>query len=150
MITEQAIVTRRDGNRVEIELERTSACGKCELNQGCGTGAVGRLLGRRSRPLVIETEHNLSPGDRLRLGLPETALVRASLVSYGLPLLFMIAAGLLVSAFGLAEGWVALFSIAGFAAGFNLSARLARKLEAYDITPYILEVEVNPDTRTGS
>ncbi len=150
MITEQAIVTRRDGNRVEIELERTSACGKCELTQGCGTGAIGRLLGRRGKPLVIETQRNLNPGDRLQLGLPEAALVRASLITYGLPLLLMIAAGLLSASAGLADGWVALVSIAGFAAGFNLAARLARKLEAYTLTPYIMEIEVNPDARSGS
>ena len=150
MITEQAIVTRRDGNRVEIELERGSACGHCELNQGCGTGAIGRLLGRRSKPLVIETERDLNPGDRLQLGLPEAALVRASLITYGLPLLAMVVTGLLAAALGLSEGWITLTAIAGFAIGFKLAARLTRALEAYSITPYILEIEVNPDTRSGS
>ncbi len=150
MITEQAIVTRRDGNRVELELERGSACGHCELNQGCGTGAIGRLLGRRGKPLVIETERDLNPGDRLQLGLPEAALVRASLVTYGLPLLLMLATGLVAAASGLAEGWIALASIAGFAIGFKLAARLTRSLEAYALTPYIMEIEVNPDARSGS
>ena len=150
MITEQAIVTRRDGNRVEIEIERGSACGHCELNQGCGTGAIGRLLGNRGKPLVIETERDLNPGDRLQLGLPETALVRASLVTYGLPLLAMFAAGLAAAALGLSEGWLTLASIAGFAIGFKLAARLARSLEAYTLNPYIMQIEVNPGTRQGS
>lgn len=150
MITEQAIVTRRDGNRVEIRLERGSACGHCELNQGCGTGAIGRLLGRRGKPLVIETDRDLNPGDRLQLGLPETTLVRASLLTYGLPLLAMVVAGLAAAALGLAEGWVTLTAIAGFAIGFKLAARLTRSLEAYSLTPYIMEIEVNPDTGSGS
>ena len=107
MITQQATVLRRDGNRVEIELEAASACGKCELNQGCGTGAIGRLLGRRSRPLLIETERALQPGDRVQLALPEAALARVSLLTYGLPLLAMVVCGLVASASGLAEGWVA-------------------------------------------
>ncbi len=145
MITEQAIVTRRDGNRVEIELERGSACGNCEMNQGCGTGAIGRLLGRRSRPLVIETEQPLRPGDRVQLGLPEAALVKASLLTYGLPLLAMVAAGLVAAASGLGDGWVALTAVVGFAAGFKLAARLSRSLEACRLTPYIMEIELNPD-----
>ena len=97
MITEQAIVTRCNGKQVELELQRGSACGQCELNRGCGTGALGRLLGKRSKPLVIETDHVLKPGDRLQLGLSESALVKASLTIYGLPLLGMVMAGLLAS-----------------------------------------------------
>ena len=102
MITESAIVTHRNGSRVELKLQRASACGGCELNQGCGTGALGRLLGHRSKPVVIETDRELEPGDQLVLGLSETALVKASLTIYGLPLLGMVIAGLLAAWGGLA------------------------------------------------
>ena len=78
MITESAVVTRRDGKLVELELQRNSTCGQCELSKGCGTGALGRLLGHRSKPIVIETDHDLKPGDRLQLGLSESALVIGS------------------------------------------------------------------------
>jgi sigma-E factor negative regulatory protein RseC len=90
MITESAVVTRRDGKLVELELQRNSTCGQCELSKGCGTGALGRLLGHRSKPILIETDHDLKPGDRLQLGLSESALVKASLTIYGLPLLGMV------------------------------------------------------------
>lgn len=150
MITEQAIVTGRDGNRVEIELQRVSACGGCELNQGCGTGALGRLLGRRTKPLVIETRQDLKPGDHLELALSEAALVKASLLAYGLPLLCMIAAGLCAAALGAAELWVAILAVAGFYLGFKFAAHCTSVLEQGALIPYIVRIDVNPAQRSGS
>lgn len=145
MITEQAIVTRCNGKQVELELQRGSACGQCEMNRGCGTGALGRLLGKRSRPLVIETNHVLKPGDRLQLGLSESALVKASLMMYGLPLLGMIAAGLLASLVALSDALVALVAGIGFIAGFKIAAYFSRTLEQDRLTPYIVDIQVNPE-----
>ena len=144
MITEQAIVTRCDGNRVELELQRGSACGQCELSQGCGTGALGRLLGKRSKPLVIETDRDLKPGDKLQLGLSESALVKASLIVYGLPLLGMVAAGLIASFAVVSEVLIALAAGAGFIAGFKLASYLSHPLEHDLQTPYIVDIQVNP------
>ena len=144
MITEQAVVTRCDGKRVEVRLQRGSACGHCELSQGCGTGALGRLLGHRSKPLIIETRHELKPGDKLVLGLSESALVKASLTIYGLPLLGMIAAGLPVAHYNMAEFLVALAAIAGFFVGIKLASYLSRRLEHGQLTPYIVDVRMNP------
>ena len=144
MITEQAIVTRCDGKRVELELQRGSACGQCELSQGCGTGALGRLLGKRSKPLVIETDRDLKPGDRLQLGLSESALVKASLTIYGLPLLGMVTAGLIASFAVVSEVLVALAACAGFIAGFKFARYLSLVLEHDRLTPYIVEIQVNP------
>jgi len=145
MITEQAIVTRCNGKQVELELQRGSACAGCELSQGCGIGALGRLLGKRSKPLVIETDRDLKPGDRLQLGLSESALVKASLTIYGLPLLGMIAAGLLASFAAVSETLVTLAAGVGFIGGFKLAVYLSRLLEHDRLTPYIVKIEVNPE-----
>ena len=106
MLTEPAIVTRCGDNLIEVELQRQSACGGCELAKGCGTGALGRLLGHRSKPLVIESAQSLMPGDRVMLGLSEAALVKASLLVYGLPILGMLAGGLLVYGLFDAGEWI--------------------------------------------
>ena len=150
MITEQAVVTRRQGSQVEVRLLRESACGHCELSRGCGTGAIGRLLGNRSRPLVLESREALEPGDRLELGLSESVLVRASLVTYGLPLLGMIAAAMVAVSSGFAEPFVVLFSIAGLYAGMKAAARILRRLEGGGTTPYIVDIRVNSKTNPES
>ena len=144
MLTEAAIVTRRDGTRVELELQRGSACGGCELSQGCGTGALGRLLGRRSKPLFIETEQQLEPGDEVLLALSESALVKASLTLYGLPLLGMVLAGLLAVSVAAAEWLVVVAAVTGFYAGYRTAAYLTNRLEDGQSTPYIMKIRVNP------
>ncbi len=150
MITERAVVTRCEGGQAEIMLQRASACGDCELSQGCGTGALGKLLGNRSRPLLIDTQQDLKPGDNLLLGLSESALVSASLTVYGLPLLAMVVAGLLAALLGVGENWVTLASITGFVAGYKLASHLTKKLEAGRLTPYIVDIRVNPASLSGS
>lgn len=144
MITEAAVVTRCGDGQIEVQLQRASACGDCELSQGCGTSALGRLLGNRSRPLLIQTRQKLKPGDRLLLGMSEAALVRASLIVYGMPLLAMVLAGLVAAFFGLADSWVALSSIAGFLAGYKIATYLARRLEVGKSSPYIVDIRMNP------
>ena len=144
MITEQAIVTRCDGDMIEVRLERQTVCDRCELGQGCGTGALGRLLGGRNRPLLLQNRQRLQPGDRLRLRLSEAALVRISLAVYGLPLLGALAAGVAAALAGLGEPAVVAFCAAGFYAGFRFAARWAKRLETERIAPYIVDITLNP------
>ena len=144
MLTESALVTRRDGDRVELELQRSSACDHCELNQGCGTGALSRLLGRRSRPLVIQTDRDCKPGDRVLLELPESALVRASLLLYGLPLLGLVLGGLLAALLAVPEWLVVGIALLGLFVGFKFASRTTQRLEQGGQTPYIRVIQVNP------
>ena len=151
MLSEPAIVKRRVDDRVEVELVRESACAGCDLNQGCGTGALGRLLGKRKRPLLVSSERELHPGDRVVLSLPEAALVRVSLLVYGLPLL-----GMLVGA-GVAHLWLALpewqvvaFGAAGFFLGFRGASRLVGGLAQRQLLPTVIDIEMNPGPGPGS
>lgn len=150
MLTEAAIVTHRHGKRVELELQRGSACGSCELSQGCGTGALGRLLGRRSQVLFIETEQDLEAGDEVLLALSESALVKASMTLYGLPLLGMVLAGLLADSVSAAEWLVVIAAVAGFYAGYRIAAYLTNRLEGGQLTPYIMDIQVNRRAEAGS
>jgi len=145
MITEQAVVTRRDGARIEVRLVRESVCSGCELGKGCGTGALGRLLGNRSRPLSVECGEPLEPGDRIELQLSESALVRASLALYGLPLLGMLAAGIGAALAGLPELAVAAISICGLYLGIRLSSRYSARLDREGVKPRVVDVRTNFD-----
>ena len=150
MLTETARVIQRRGNRVELELLRASACGQCELRQGCGTGSLARLLRRRARPLVIETDRECQPGDEVRLALPESALVSASLALYGLPLLGLVLGGLLASLVFRQEWLIGLIACAGFVGGMSAASVRARRLEENGQTPYITSVKANSSGPPGS
>ncbi len=152
MITEQAIVRRAAGARVELELQRDSSCGGCELRDGCGVGALGRLLGRRRNSLVIETDRRLRPGDSVMLELPERALVRLSLLVYGLPVAGLLGGALLPAALwpDAPDAVAVVCGAAGFCVGAKLAARRSARLPRGALLPKIVDIEVNPANRSGS
>ena len=145
MITETATVTKIDGRQVEIEMQRQSVCGGCELNSGCGTGAIGRLLGRRNKPLKIFNQMKLMPGDQVVIGIRERAYLNASLIIYGLPLLGLIVGGLLSQwIFGESD----LIALIGAAIGLSFSliasAMAAKYRFSEQVNPKILQVIGEP------
>jgi len=145
MIEEQAIVSGLDGELAIIRMQRQSACSQCELNKGCGTGAIGRLLGHRSKPLAIRNDYDLKTGDRVLLGLPDRAFLKASLLIYGLPLVALIGSGLLAQwAFTGSELSVYILSTAGFIAGLWVSGWIAKNHYSQQFNPQILEVGSEP------
>lgn len=151
MVKEQATVTGLDGNWALIQMQRQSACSHCELSNGCGTGVIGRLLGLRSKPVKIKNEYQLKPGDSVILGLPEEALLKASLLIYGLPLLGLIVGGMLAFWItGKSDLYAFVFASAGFVTGFQISARLARKQYSNQFSPQILQVRSEPIIQLNS
>jgi sigma-E factor negative regulatory protein RseC len=145
MIKEQAKVISRQGRWIEVQMQRQSACNHCELNQGCGTGAIGRLLGHRSKPLMIESSFDLEPGDRVILGMPDSSFLKASLLIYGLPLFSLLLSAIVGQwLFEASEIKVLVMTIMGFGGGFLVSARLARKNFASQFDPQILEINSEP------
>lgn len=151
MISEQAVVIRSDQNWVEIQPQRESICGHCELNKGCGTGALAKLLANRSRPIRLNNEQGLSPGDRVTIGLEERGLMLASLLVYGLPLIGMMAAALVVDLFfGGNELLMIAAAAAGFIGAYKATDAIANSYLASAMTPKILTVIVNPDNESRS
>ena len=145
MIEEQAIVTGLDGDLAMIQMQRHSACSHCELSKGCGTGAIGRMLGHRSKPLAIRNNFNLKVGDSVLLGLPDKAFLKASLLIYGLPLIALMGGGLLAQwAVAESELSVIIFSTVGFITALSLSGIIAKKYFSRQFDPHILEVGGEP------
>lgn len=145
MIEEKAVVTGVVGNLAMIEVQRKSTCSHCELSRGCGTGAIGRLLGHRNKPLTISNKYDLKPGDRVLLGMPDKAFLKASLLIYGMPLLGMMAGGLLAQwLFGSSEMVTIILATTGFAAGLAFSANIAKRRFLPQFNPVILESNGEP------
>lgn len=145
MMKEQAMVTGLDGCWAIVQMQRKNTCSHCELNKGCGTGAIGKLLGHRSKPIRIKNEYALAPGDNIVLGLPDRVFLKASLLIYGLPLLGLIVAGMLAQViFGESELLSLVFAVVGFLAGLQISASLAQNQYAEQLSPRILKVRGEP------
>ncbi len=106
MITERArVVDISESGQLELEVQRQTACGNCEVQGACGVGALGRLLGIRKPRLSLPGNATVKKGDIVTIGIPEGALVRTSLLLYLLPLVSLLLVAVLgESVFNLAEG----------------------------------------------
>lgn len=139
MIEEHALVTAIEKDLVTLQLQRRSACDACQLNAGCGTGSLGRLLGFRPRPLTIRTQLELKPGDQVLVALEERAFLVAGGLVYLLPLaglfLFAIFADLVL---GLTDGSVVAAALVGLFAGFRVSGWLSQRVFQRSMNPRVV------------
>lgn len=123
LVEEVGCVTGSYAGGVWVEVERHSACDGCHVRRGCGSAQLARLARTAPVRLAVDTPLRLSPGDRVRLGLRAADLTRASLLAYGVPLLFALGA-----AAGL-ELWLASDALSGlgFMAGLMAGAAWLRR-----------------------
>jgi sigma-E factor negative regulatory protein RseC len=93
VIEESGRVVATDGDKAWVETSRRSNCGSCEA-KGCGTGALSQVLGRKTQQLKVINTIGAQPGDRVILGISESALIKGSLAVYLVPLLALLAGGM--------------------------------------------------------
>jgi sigma-E factor negative regulatory protein RseC len=136
MIEEIARVKALRGHQAVVEVMRQSGCQSCQLNGSCGTGSLGRLLGFKSRPLLIDNEHDLAVGDSVVIALQENAYVLASTLVYLLPLALMLAFAILAELVLQApDAVVAVVAVGGLAIGLVLAAQLSRRYFSHWLRP---------------
>jgi len=139
MIEETVRVVAVDADAVWIEARRQSACGRCAARSGCGHGLLDEL---RSGPVVdLRLPRGASPatlaaGDQVVVGIDESALLRASLRVYGLPLLGLLLGAGAGDLVGGSDALAALGAGVGVLTGFLL-ARAFRDDDGIE-TPRIL------------
>jgi sigma-E factor negative regulatory protein RseC len=119
-----------DGQRVLVEVERRSACGGCESTGNCGVSALGGWFSRGTSRLRLRTSLPIRAGEAVVIGLEESALLRASLLLYLLPIVALIAGAVGGTVLGGSRGdWPAIAGgLLGFAAGLAVSRRQSAAL----------------------
>lgn len=90
MIEEDARVIAIKGEIAEVEAQRRGSCGSCAAKGACGTSLLDRFLGRRPLQLRVQNDLGANLGDLVVIGVPESALLRAAVAAYLVPLLALI------------------------------------------------------------
>lgn len=108
------------GTAVRVQAYGPGNCERCASGQGCGGGILSRLIGHRRPDVEADSRvADLRVGDTVIVGIPEDALVSASIRVYLLPLVAMFGFGAFAHHILEAhELLVALFALAGLAAAF--------------------------------
>ncbi|MDM7859757.1 SoxR reducing system RseC family protein [Alteromonas sp. ASW11-36] len=145
MIEEVGKVIAVERDEIIVETEIKTTCGSCEAQQNCGTGTIAKALAPRRETLRFSTELPVQVGSKVRLGIPETALLKASIWLYVIPLLGLIVGGALFSwvlpIFGLVhEGWVIASTILAALAAFVWVSATVKQRELQQYQPRLLGV----------
>lgn len=128
-ISAQGIVLKQEHGRVQLSVQRQSACKACSESQQCGS----KQEDLRAQSIWLDSKRPLAIGQVVAVSMPENALLRAALLMYGLPLLGLLS-GLLAGA-ALGDIIAMIFALAGLLCGLLVARYLSHRF----ITPIRLQ-----------
>ncbi|MEW5725682.1 MAG: SoxR reducing system RseC family protein [Thermodesulfobacteriota bacterium] len=118
MMTETALVVQTQGRRARVRVQRNEACASC-----AAAGACQAMGGGKEVEVEVINFLPAKEGDRVELCLPETSFLKASTITYMVPLAGLILGALLGQLLALTTGGPAdALTIAGAALGLAAAA----------------------------
>lgn len=123
-----AQVVAIDGDKAWLVPEPGSSCGGCASSSACGSKGIGTISSRlEARRFQLVNDAELSVGERVVVGIPHNAVLKASLTAYAIPLATLLVTGALAQ-------WAAgndFVTMAGMLAGLAVGLWLARLRAAH-------------------
>jgi sigma-E factor negative regulatory protein RseC len=94
MIEEHAVVVDVRNDEAMLEIVRKSPCGLCGKTRGCGISLWGKLFNHKS---VFKAGNQIGAriGDHVIVGVEEHAMLKSSMLIYGIPLAALLLGALL-------------------------------------------------------
>ena len=134
MIQEPGTVVATDEQFIWVETVRTSACQSCSARAGCGQAVLGQLLDERQQAQKnlmkmprLNEQQPAQVGDQVSVGIPEDALIKASFMAYGLPILLMVVLAGIFNAISNSELIVIFAGVLGLAFGLAITRWYSRR-----------------------
>jgi sigma-E factor negative regulatory protein RseC len=118
MVEESALVLRVESDMVWVQAIQKTACGSCQAQKGCGHSLLAKVGQKQIDIPVARNGLDVQPNEQVIIGVPEQAILRSSMLMYGVPLLSMIFVALLGTSFGVNEGGIITMSFAALIFGF--------------------------------
>ena len=140
MIEDIGKVVRVEGDKAYVEVERTSACAQCGLQE------VEELVSGKPVFIALNTA-KATVGEMVKVRVQSVAYLKASAFIYGIPILCLIIGALLgfylAGKFGISSDTMsALLSMAGLILGIVILFLFRRKGAKKEYIPVIVEVIV--------
>jgi sigma-E factor negative regulatory protein RseC len=154
MVEESALVLKVDSDTVWVQAIQQTACGSCQAQKGCGHSLLAKVGQKQIEIPVSRNGLDVQVNDQVMIGVPEQAIIRSSLMMYGIPLISMILVALLGTGLGIREGGIIILSFVSLIAGFvwvnirskgldfeQWNPRLIRKISAQQMHIPMCEIE---------
>ncbi len=123
MIEQTVKIVAIEGDQAWIESLSLHGCARCEAGEGCGGGIFAKLFSNKQFRMKIDNTLSLQQGDKVVIGIQDSAVTNASFISYILPLLGLIVGALLGSLFDPigSESWTLVGAVLGISISFLMS-----------------------------
>jgi sigma-E factor negative regulatory protein RseC len=89
MLEETATVVKAINQDLWVRTDRQTICNGCAANKGCGISLIDKVFKNKPALLQVRNDVFARVGDKVVVGIEENAFLRASLLVYFLPLVFM-------------------------------------------------------------
>ncbi len=123
-----------------VEVDATVQCQRCLEGKGCGAGLFGTTRATRRVEALVREDLAVGEGDEVRIALEPRNLLKASLIVYGLPLGFAVAAAAAAYFVGFGDLQAALAALAGIVGGLLAARSRVRKSGCLrEFTPTVVE-----------
>ncbi len=142
MMEEIARVVDYQQGWVTVEVELKSACNHCASSENCGTSTIAKAFSVHTQRFSLPSDKPCLSGDMLKIGLPESVIIKAAALVYLLPLiglfLFAMVGQMLAAGLGFnTNGFAMFFGAFGTLFAWFIGKHFATQLEA-DATPVII------------
>jgi len=95
MITQKALITQVMAGKVTVEVAVESSCSGCNSADNCGVGTVSKAFSGKTQQLDVDTLRILNVGQWVTIATQESNLLVLAALTYLLPLLGLLFAGLI-------------------------------------------------------
>ena len=145
MIEEIGTITAVDDDHIWVETQIKTTCSGCQANDNCGTGVVAKAFAPKKDKLIFRCHQRAKVGQKVKLGIPEQALITASALVYMLPLLVLVTSVLvaqsLLPLWGFEhEGFVILSAIVSTGVAFLWVRSKVKQDKNHHYQPRLLEI----------
>lgn len=131
------------GDSATVSVDSAIDCPRCRAGKGCGAGLIGSTgAAKRRLDVPVRPGLTLNAGDRVRLSLHPSRLLKAAVVVYGAPLGGIVGALALATWYfdALSDPGAVIVAALGFAVGVMASRRrLQRDNCIEDFIPEVAE-----------
>jgi sigma-E factor negative regulatory protein RseC len=145
MVTEEGVIEKISREKALVRIQKSSACKHCESRGAC------HALSDKEMLIEIANDLRAKVGDHVELSVPESSLVKLSLLVFFLPIVALVAGayvgGSLADFFGIAS---TLSSILGGALAMGLTFLGLRRLERavkdkVEYLPRMTRIRMSPE-----
>ncbi|GAB6054578.1 SoxR reducing system RseC family protein [Magnetospira thiophila] len=117
---------------VWLQAESQSACGSCQSTKSCGVSTLSKFLGRKDVRFRLNNDFDARPGERVVIGISQSALLGASIIAYMVPVLGLMIGAVGGSLAGFNELATVVTALSGLIGGFALSQALGRRPDSLE------------------